>query len=763
MHLLHSILPKRIYSQIALAITAILIATSLTYALVISNQQAQYAQKAMEHNAEVLVDSFVKACAHMLIVEDYSGLDTFLLQAAKHSDLESIQVVDSDGTTITSIIHPQGFTPYINYTATSLQAQPASNPPQATYNNSSYLLQLPIIAGNVLGYIRVSFSLKEIRKTKHAIWKRTLLLGTIWILLSIVLLLQILKRPIESIKKLTDFTRQLSTHRGAQLPVDRSCLELEQFGQALNAVSNELLQSEQELSAEKDRLSITLQSISDGVIATDRTGKIVLFNKAAELITGWQAHKALGSSLEAVFSDFESESANPAELIREIIDQQKTIRQGVVHSFPQKGNLPDTTVAISVAPIVAGTGEKTGAVLICKDLTEQLASDKEKISLENQLQQALKMEAIGTLAGGIAHDFNNILTPILGYAQLVEYQLPPESDLLKYQREVIVAANRAKELVQQILTFSRSADHELLPLQIQIVVKEAVKLIRSTIPTTIQIKQDINPNCGYVLASPTQVHQIVMNLCTNAYHAMRIKGGELSISLQPVKIPNDDHTDTTIRPGEYILLQISDTGSGVPKTIIDRIFDPYFTTKPLGEGTGMGLSVVHGIVKNCKGHISVTSVEGQGASFKIYLPQEKSNRPALGTSSSVKPAGGSERILLVDDDITIVDIESRILRSLGYQVTAFSSSEEALAAFQQSTDSFDLVFTDMTMPQITGIGLMKKIRALRPDMPIILCTGYSEIIDQKSALALGINAYITKPLVLETVATQVRKALDNKS
>jgi len=412
---------------------------------------------------------------------------------------------------------------------------------------------------------------------------------------------------------------------------------------------------------------------------------------------------------------------------------------------------------VTSAPILSENMELLGIIQVARDIT-----DLEK--LEQQLRQAQKMEAIGTLAGGIAHDFNNILTPILGYTEIAIERTPPESPLREDLQQVLLAANRAKELVQQILTFSRKTEGERKPLQIQFVLKEALKLLRSSIPANIEIKENIDQECASILADPTHIHQVLMNLCTNAYQAMLETGGTLGVSLAGVEIgPYDLGTKFELTPGPHVMLEVHDSGTGIPKEIIDKIFEPYFTTKGKHEGTGLGLAVVHGIVKSYKGAVTVYSEPGKGSIFRIYFPAIVAE-PVVEQSEmdSTPLPGGKERILLVDDEKIIVNMMERMLSGLGYKVSAFSNCEDALMAFQTQPDNYDLIITDMTMPKITGDKLAEEILGVRPDMPIILCTGFSHLITKKKARELGIRKFLTKPILKRDLAIAVRDVLDEK-
>ncbi len=408
--------------------------------------------------------------------------------------------------------------------------------------------------------------------------------------------------------------------------------------------------------------------------------------------------------------------------------------------------------------------EIVGAVVTFIDISERKAAAAEKEKLNAQLQQSQKMEAIGTLAGGISHDFNNILTAMIGYAELAQMKSSEQGDIFRYSGEVINAGQRAKELVRQILTFSRQSDHERRPMEIQLIVKEVLKLLRASIPSTIEIRENIDTQSGTVMADSTQIHQVLMNLCTNAYQSMREIGGLLTITLHPVDIQRNDVKTAgfEVTPGPYMKIQVSDTGCGMTPAVMERIFEPYFTTKGKREGTGMGLALAHGIIKNHDGHIVVFSEPGKGSTFQVYLPRIISELNRTVRKEDDPLPGGKERILVVDDEVTILEMEQQMLETLGYQVTASSNCVEAFRLFVGRPDDFDLIITDMTMPEMTGAELARKVLIIRPKIPIILCTGFSELIDEKKAKAIGIREYIMKPIVIREIAIVVRNLLDEK-
>ena len=406
-----------------------------------------------------------------------------------------------------------------------------------------------------------------------------------------------------------------------------------------------------------------------------------------------------------------------------------------------------------MAPLISG---------VVQDITAAKRAEEEKIQLENQLRQAQKMESIGTLAGGIAHDFNNILSPIIGFAEITAADLPEDAPARTNMSEILKAAGRAKEMVQQILTFSRRHDTELKPLKVQTVIQEAIKLIRSSLPTTIDIGVRLVEESRFVMGDSTQIHQMLINLCTNAYQAMRETGGRLEVGLDEVVFRQaQDLPSRAMRPGSYVRVRVSDTGHGMTPEVMERIFEPYFTTKGPGEGTGMGLSMVHGIVKRHKGHIDVQSQCGVGTRFTLYLPQiAQIDETSLSETTEFVPFG-TEHILLVDDEPQLLEMQLQMLKRLGYEVTAINGSVAALGAFERDPGVFDLLVTDQTMPGMTGVDLALKVRGLRPELPIVLCTGYSESVSPEKAAALGIRHYLNKPVPLKLLATTVRVALND--
>ncbi len=521
-------------------------------------------------------------------------------------------------------------------------------------------------------------------------------------------------------------------------------LEIEKEGKA-----------EEALQKERDYSEGIVNNTPAIICSVSPKGLINFINPAGEKAIGRKGDDLVGNDFRGVFVN----SNKTKDADRYLSDVDKVNLVNFELPMPTR-DFGGRTISWTLSKSFDVAGQISEIIGFGIDVTERKKAEEEKQMLEVQLRQAQKLEAIGTLAGGIAHDFNNILLPISVLAEMTMEDVSEDSEAHENLKEVLQGTFRARNLVKQILAFSRHGDHEETPLKLQLVIKEALKLIRSSLPTTIEIRQDIAKECGFVMADPTQIHQVVMNLCTNAYHAMQEEGGVLKVGIAELDMGPDDFTGININPGPYVCLTVSDNGKGIEREIKDRIFDPYFTTKDKGRGTGLGLSVVHGIVKDCGGDIRVNSELGKGTEFEVYFPRiepEADKTEAI----SVEPAPkGTERLLFVDDDDKIVNTVHKMFHSLGYRITALTNSLEALKEFQSQPDNYDIVITDMTMPNMRGDQLAQKLMEIRPDIPVILLTGFSELITEEKAMALGFKGYILKPPLMHEMAKSVRKVLD---
>lgn len=529
-------------------------------------------------------------------------------------------------------------------------------------------------------------------------------------------------------------------------------------------------QAEKALAKSEQQLRLLAENTLDGIWQMDMELRFTYVNPAGSLLLGYTTEEWVGSSLRDHLTAEELDKI--AVLLADALDESETHPGVLFETDMRHKNGEMVPVEILARFLRDGGGNIIGLQGTTRDIRERKMAEALRHKLENQIRQLYKMEALGTLAGGVAHDFNNILSAIIGYTELSLMDAAEGSRMARNLMGVLQASERATDLVKQILTFSRQSEQMRHPIQISSLVKEALKLLRSSIPTTIEIRSEIIANHSPILADPTQIHQIVMNLCTNASHAMEKEGGLLALTLDQLTVDDGSFegpdTGTSVdalsvysdlRPGPYLHLQVKDNGHGIPREIIDSIFDPYFTTKGVGEGTGMGLSVVLGIVKTAGGEISVDSHPDRGTTFDIYLPQVEGG-VAVEATETAYLAVGSERILFVDDEPTLAIVGKQLLERLGYSVVTFTSSTEALAAFKAEPQRYDLVMTDMTMPVVTGDKLAKAILQIRADVPIILCTGFSRIVNEERARSLGIRCFLMKPLTLPQIAKAVREALD---
>ena len=501
-----------------------------------------------------------------------------------------------------------------------------------------------------------------------------------------------------------------------------------------------------------------IENIQDVFYRSDAEGNLIMASPSFLTLLGYESFDdCLGQPVSALYYEPEKRAVFLSEL------QGKGSITSYEVVLKRKDGTP-VTVETSSHFYLDDAGNIAGVEGIFQDITQRKQAEEDHRKLESQLIQAQKMEAVGTLAGGIAHDFNNILSGIIGYSELCLRAVQDQPKVHHNMEQVLKAAERAKELVQQILAFSRKAAQEKKPIALAPIIKEVVRFMRASLPTTIEITQTINETSDVIMADLTQMHQVLMNLCTNAGHAMKETGGVLEIGLKEVVMDALNlihHPD--LKPGRYLELSVRDTGHGIPQENLGRIFDPYFTTKKTGEGTGLGLAVVHGIVKDHGGDLSVYSEVGKGTIFIIYLPLME--KQAEGDDRKVKEGvlrGKGETILFIDDEKMVVDFSRELLEELGYKVVTQTDPVAAIEVFKKNSVNFDIVITDKTMPRLTGFDVIRKIRAIRADIPVVLCSGYQDKEDMEKLQALGINQLITKPARINVLAKAIRDVLDKE-
>lgn len=522
--------------------------------------------------------------------------------------------------------------------------------------------------------------------------------------------------------------------------------------------------AEEKMRESEQFLRSTLDALSAHIAIIDASGQVMAVNKAwrefsdAEggCILRCREHTNYFEACRALEHETSQEAFCAlafSDGIRAVLDKEEEMFE-MEYAMCMDGEKQWYRGQVTLFP---GTGERR-VVVAHENITDRKRAEAEKFRLAAQLRHAYKMEAIGTLAGGIAHDFNNILSSVLGYVELSLLDVETGSLLENNLKEVYQAGMRAKELVQQILTFARKDENHIQPVQVSAIAKETSKLIQSIIPASIDVRLKVESE-AFVMAEPSQIHQVFMNLFTNAAQAMENNGGILTVTIAQKTLDRSFNSmHSVFSPGDYLQIVISDTGTGIAPHKLDKIFDPYYTTKPGGEGTGLGLSVVHGIIQSHRGEIVVNSVVGQGTTIAIYLPLSP-HKAAEPLRIPKKLPAGSERILFVDDEATIADMSRQRLRMLGYNVTAVSNSRKALKLLAQTPDQFDLLITDMTMPNMSGDRLAVEAKKIKPQIPIILCTGFSKKISKEKARAIGIDAFLMKPVALEDMAETIRAVL----
>ncbi len=511
----------------------------------------------------------------------------------------------------------------------------------------------------------------------------------------------------------------------------------------------------QDISERKDaeeehvKFEAIVEQTGESIVIADIEGNILYVNPGFEQISGYSREEVLGKNPRILKS-----GKQDASFYRRMWKDLKDGKTWKGHMINRRKNGCLYEEDVTISPVLDKEGKVFNYVAVKRDVTKER-------EISQQLQQAQKMEAIGTLAGGIAHDFNNLLAVILGYTDLAMGYANHESELLSGLEKISAAGNRAKDLVVQILAFSRQAEVERIPMQLQPYIKEALKMLRSTLPSTIKICADIDSGSDVVQADPIQIHQILMNLCTNASHVMEKTGGVLKVVLKNTYIiGKGDQGVLDLIEGEYVELVVSDNGPGIAPDILDKIFDPYFTTKEVGRGTGLGLAIIHGIITGYGGGITVDSKLGIGTDFHLYFPVVGETGYLQPVKDSNTIPTGNGRILFVDDEELIVGLGKRMLEGLGYDVTASLSCSEALSTFRSNYDDFDIVITDQTMPHMTGFDLAREILQIRPDIPVVLCTGYSDLVDEEKAKSAGIREFVLKPVTKKTFAELLQKILN---
>jgi len=603
----------------------------------------------------------------------------------------------------------------------------------------------------IIGFARITVDKRPLSERINNLLINSFLIALVISAIGSIFLYVLIKRITGPLNRLNEGVRKIGRGETVERLPEETSDEIGKLAVAFNYMSESLRNREAALKESEEKYRQLFELESDAILLIeDISGIILEVNLTASRMYGYSREELLcmnESDLYAIRKNQESSGTGSAVLSHVYYHRKKDGTE-----FP---------VEISVTRLSwKGKDVRISAV---RDVTDRIRAEEEQARLMDKLRQAQKMEAIGTLAGGIAHDFNNVLGIIVVNAELAMNDIPEEGQVHENLEEIIKACLRARDMVRQILAFSRKDEARIQPVMVTPLVKESIKLFRSSILDNIEIIQDIHSESDIVMADPTQIHQVLMNLYNNAAYVLRETGGKIIVSTDNVELDEESAAEyPELTPGRYLRVSVRDTGEGIKPDIIERIFDPYFTTKKFGEGTGMGLAIAHGIVKGHGGTISVESEPGKGAVFHVLFPAIEADIRIEDKYEMFCPSG-TESILFVDDEKPISDAMNKTLSRLGYKVTSKTDSTEALKLFHENPGSFDLLITDLVMPHMTGLELSREISSIRPDIPIILCTGYSETLDDEMINQAGIRHRTTKPLVISEMASIIREALDGRS
>ncbi|QWV95421.1 response regulator [Geomonas oryzisoli] len=749
---------KRLEVKIIVSLALILTAMIAVYGWWTGSRQQSIYVQALSDNLRVLAHGLADSAAGFIVIQEYAGLEAHMLNAAQMPDVVSIQVIEPNGNLLCNIERPSRSTPprlvYGNKAVTVLTKAESLLMRQG----DQLVFWAPISAGTHLGWVRMAFSLETANQLQLATWHSSLQIGALWILVGTLLMVLVVKRPLRAIAELSRFAQELQDRKGAQVSVQRGVYEIDLLADALNHSSTQLRDAEQRLIAEQERLTVTLQSIGEGVIATDTNDRIVLLNQVAETLTGWTEAEARHHRLDQVLKVAgEKEHSEVMAELHHVIEARQALELAGQHTLVSQSGT-ERTVTVNSAPIIDSSGELGGMVLVIRDITEKAKMEAEKRGLTQQLVQSQKMEAIGQLAGGVAHDFNNMLGVIMGHAELGILTAEPAGPMHERLKEILDAAKRSADITKQLLAFSRQQHAEPKVLDLNETIARMLKMLHRLIGEDIDLSWSPGFDLWKVKLDPSQLDQVMANLCVNARDA--IAGvGRIEIYTQNVALNlHDQARMADLVPGDYVMLEVSDSGRGMSREVMDRIFEPFYTTKELGRGTGLGLATVFGIVKQNNGNIEVASEPGHGATFRIYLPAVHEVAHEAKPERE-RPVGGTESILVVEDEPAIMEIGTTILSQLGYTVYAAGSPEQAIEIAADPGKRIDLLLTDIIMPGMNGRDLSERLLKTRPSLKCLFMSGYTADVIAERGKVDEDMCFLQKPFTMQSLAHKVREVL----
>lgn len=739
--------PRRLHAQVGFIVSFLLILTIGIYAWHTAYRQAENATATMQEEALVLAKNVAVFVGDFILVRDYSTIENLLIQIAAFPYIVSAAVCNESGRVVSMVVRRHGASPSVSYNVERLDV-PKGKQPVLELQRDVIAAWHPVSKGVNVGWVRVEYSLAAVIDTKSRIWLQSFLAGLLVVTVSVTLILYFMQRRISVIRAITSFAQRLDSQTGEQIRMDGGSMELDDLISALNQTSLRIMEQGRDLSESEKKYRALFEESKDVIFIGTPEGRIIDMNPAGVDLFGVSSkEELLHSDISKDIYRYPQDRATLLEAIN---------RAGFVKDYPMKMKRKDgeaVDVLITAAAVRGSAGEIVAYRGTMRDVTAQHR-------LEEQLRHAQKMDAVGQLTGGIAHDFNNILTAIIGYGHLLQMRLDPDDPRRSYADHILASAERAAGLTQGLLAFSRKQVLNPRPVDLNDIIHRVKGLLSKIIGEDIDLETRLYDGRLNVMADSGQIEQVLMNFATNARDAMP-EGGRLFIETSRFNIDEGfREVHGYGEPGEYALVAIADTGMGMDENIVKRIFEPFFTTKDVGKGTGLGLSIVYGIVKQHGGYVNVYSEPGKGTTFKMYLPLVAEFEEVKQKREPEPHAGGSETVLVAEDDADVRRLTCGILEAFGYRVISAENGDDAIQKFLDNKEAIDLVLLDVVMPRKSGREVLREMRKIREGIKVLYMSGYPEsIVEQQGIVEKG-TPLIVKPVSPKDLLRNVRKVLD---